>query len=107
MRPLSTWTRRLCSSHPLKHTFRPRPSLPFTTASALKMPTYIITCKEDASPEQVEATKQAAKDQGGQIGHEYKLIKGFSVSFPEGTVHAMDSHEHVKHVEADQEVRTQ
>lgn len=29
------------------------------------------------------------------------------VSFPEGSVHAMESHEHVEAVEADQEVKTQ
>ncbi|KAK4241949.1 hypothetical protein C8A03DRAFT_29844 [Achaetomium macrosporum] len=71
------------------------------------MPSYIVTCKEDATPEQVEAAKQHAKDQGGQIGHEYSLIKGFQVTFPEGHVNTLGDHEHVKHVEQDQEVRTQ
>lgn len=57
-----------------------------------------VTAKKDASPEQVEAyvycwlqasrfpantldtssTKQHARDQGGEIQHEYSLIKGFS-----------------------------
>lgn len=37
-----------------------------------------VTCKPDASTEQVEAAKKHAKDQGGEIRHEYKLIKGFS-----------------------------
>ncbi|PIG89908.1 peptidase inhibitor i9 [Aspergillus arachidicola] len=42
------------------------------------MPTYIVTCKEDATPEEVQATKEHAVDQGGKIGHEYTIIKGFS-----------------------------
>ncbi|KAF2964097.1 hypothetical protein GQX73_g9484 [Xylaria multiplex] len=46
------------------------------------MPTYIITCKSDATPEQVAAAKQHAKDQGGKITHEYNIIKGFAVEFP-------------------------
>ncbi|KAL2159428.1 hypothetical protein VTH06DRAFT_2433 [Thermothelomyces fergusii] len=71
------------------------------------MPSYIVTCKPDATPEQVEAAKQHAREQGGTIGHEYSLIKGFQVIFPEGTIHTLESHEHVDVVEADQEVRTQ
>ncbi|KAH8912066.1 protease propeptide/inhibitor [Coniochaeta sp. PMI_546] len=71
------------------------------------MPTYIVTCKDDASDEQVAATKQHAKDQGGEITHEYSLIKGFAVKFPEDKVNTLESHEHVKAVEKDQEVRTQ
>lgn len=37
-----------------------------------------VTCKSDASPEQVEAAKKHARDQGGKITHEYSLIKGFA-----------------------------
>ncbi|KAF7537533.1 hypothetical protein G7Z17_g12838 [Cylindrodendrum hubeiense] len=71
------------------------------------MPTYIVSCKEGATDDQVKAVKQQAIDQGGKIEHEYTLIKGFSVSYPEGTVTTLESHEHVQAVEADQEVRTQ
>ncbi|CAI0642612.1 hypotheticall protein [Colletotrichum fructicola] len=71
------------------------------------MPTYIVTCKEDATPEQFQAAKKHAEDQGGKIGHEYSLIKGFSVEFPEDQISTLEKHEHVKHVEKDQEVRTQ
>ncbi|KAK3318275.1 peptidase inhibitor I9 [Apodospora peruviana] len=71
------------------------------------MPSYIVTCKEDATPEQVEATKKHAIEQGGKIGHEYSLIKGFQVTFPEGSVSTLEKHEHVKDVEKDQEVKTQ
>ncbi|GJN67178.1 peptidase inhibitor i9 domain-containing protein [Purpureocillium lilacinum] len=71
------------------------------------MPSYIVTCKDDATPEQVEAAKQHAKDQGGTIGHEYSLIKGFSVSFPNDAVTTLESNEHVKAVEQDGQMHTQ
>ncbi|KAM7203802.1 hypothetical protein V8F20_003808 [Naviculisporaceae sp. PSN 640] len=71
------------------------------------MPSYIVTLKEDATDEQIAAAKKQAQDQGGKIGHEYNLIKGFQVIFPEGSVHSLDSNEHVKAVEADGEVRIQ
>ncbi|GJC96975.1 peptidase inhibitor I9 [Colletotrichum higginsianum] len=51
--------------------------------------------------------KKHATDQGGKIGHEYSLIKGFSVEFPEDQISTLENHEHVKHVEKDQEVKTQ
>ncbi|KAI5861875.1 alpha-ketoacid dehydrogenase kinase [Durotheca rogersii] len=69
------------------------------------MPTYIVTCNPDATPEQVAAAKQHAIDQGGKIGHEYSLIKGFSVTFPNDSISTLASHEHVKDVELDQEPR--
>ncbi|KAJ5165129.1 uncharacterized protein N7500_006959 [Penicillium coprophilum] len=71
------------------------------------MPSYIITCKPDATDDQVQAVKDKATEQGGSIGHEYSLIKGFSVTFPEDSVHSLDSHPHVENVEADGEVKTQ
>ncbi|CAM1511144.1 Fc.00g086570.m01.CDS01 [Cosmosporella sp. VM-42] len=71
------------------------------------MPSYIVTCNDDATPDQVEAAKQHAKDQGGKIGHEYTLIKGFSVSFDKDSVQTLEGHEHVKAVEADGEMKTQ
>lgn len=82
--------------------------------------------------------KQHAIDQGGKIGHEYTLIKGFSyvlspqtlhtchgwpaqmknnseltrepytrVSFDQDSVQTLESHEHVKAVEHDGEMKTQ
>ncbi|KAJ2907329.1 hypothetical protein MKZ38_003185 [Zalerion maritima] len=71
------------------------------------MPIFIVSCKDGISKDQVEAVKEQAKSQGGTIKHEYALINAFSVEFPEGHVSTMDQHEHVKAVEADQEVRTQ
>ncbi|XDG09641.1 hypothetical protein ABKA04_009256 [Annulohypoxylon sp. FPYF3050] len=67
------------------------------------MPTYIVTCKPDASPEQVAAAKKHAEDQGGKIGHEYKLIKGFSVTFPNDAITTLESSPNVQGVELDQE----
>ncbi|KAI0799120.1 hypothetical protein GGR55DRAFT_684305 [Xylaria sp. FL0064] len=69
--------------------------------------TYIVTCKEDASPEQVAEAKKHAQDQGGKITHEYNLIKGFAVEIPDDTVNTLESHPHIKGVEKDQEVKTQ
>ncbi|KAI0406171.1 hypothetical protein F4802DRAFT_596530 [Xylaria palmicola] len=66
-----------------------------------------VTCKEGASADEVAATKKHAKDQGGKITHEYNLIKGFAVEFPEDKVNTLESHEHVKAIEKDQEVKTQ
>ncbi|AEO67088.1 4164ab30-21b6-4533-ad05-b1e132a3205f [Thermothielavioides terrestris] len=68
---------------------------------------YIVTCKDGATDAEVEAAKQAARDQGGKIGHEYTLIKGFQVTFDDGIVHTLESHDHVKHVEEDSVVHTQ
>ncbi|GAP93253.1 putative peptidase inhibitor I9 [Rosellinia necatrix] len=71
------------------------------------MPSYIITCKPSASAEEVAATKQHAKDQGGKITHEYNIIKGFAVEFPADNINTLESHEHVERVELDQPVTTQ
>ncbi|KAI1272585.1 branched-chain alpha-ketoacid dehydrogenase [Xylaria sp. FL0933] len=68
--------------------------------------TYIVTCKEDASPEQVAEAKKHATDQGGKITHEYNLIKGFAVEIPDDTVNTLESHPHIKGVEKDQETIT-
>merc|ERR1712169_151187 len=72
---------------------------------SFRMPTYIVTCKEDCSDDQVAATKQHAKDNGGKITHEYKIIKGFAVEYPEGSVQTLENHEHVKAVEQDQTMK--
>jgi hypothetical protein len=59
------------------------PSNPSLTSTILtRVAPYLlidqVTLKEDASPEEVKAAKQHAKDQGGEITHEYNLIKGFA-----------------------------
>ncbi|EFX03527.1 mitochondrial pyruvate dehydrogenase [Grosmannia clavigera kw1407] len=70
------------------------------------MPSYIITCRPDASKEEVAAAKKTAVEQGGTIGHEYELLKGFSVSFPDGTVNTLSQHPSIASVDADQVVST-
>ncbi|OAQ71211.1 peptidase inhibitor i9 domain-containing protein [Pochonia chlamydosporia 170] len=69
------------------------------------MPSYIVTCKDDASDDQIKAAKQHAIDQGGKITHEYTLIKGFAVSFDKDVMTTLESNEHVKAVEVDGEVK--
>ncbi|CAG8899680.1 unnamed protein product [Penicillium egyptiacum] len=71
------------------------------------MSSYIITCKPNATTDEVQAVKDQAQKQGGIIGHEYGLIKGFAVTFPKDAVHSLDTHPHVENVEADKEVKTQ
>ncbi|KAM0554965.1 hypothetical protein ACHAPJ_006703 [Fusarium lateritium] len=71
------------------------------------MPSYIVTCREDASDEEVQSVKQHAIDQGGKIGHEYKLIKGFSVTFDDDAITTLENHEHVQAVEVDGVLTTQ
>ncbi|KAH7327899.1 hypothetical protein B0I35DRAFT_472669 [Stachybotrys elegans] len=70
------------------------------------MPTYIVTCKDEASDDDVKACKQHVRELGGKIEHEYNLIKGFSVAFPDGTVTTLETHPHVKAVEEDKPMHT-
>ncbi|TLD31521.1 hypothetical protein PspLS_02691 [Pyricularia sp. CBS 133598] len=100
--------RTVVTKHLQLHHLNQRQHLTFpnTTLSTAKMPTYIVTCKEDATPEQIAQAKKHAEEQGGKIGHSLDIIKGFSVEFPEDSVSTLESHEHVKAVEKDQEVRT-
>ncbi|EEY14663.1 predicted protein [Verticillium alfalfae VaMs.102] len=71
------------------------------------MPSYIVTCKKDATDDQVKSVKEHATNQGGTITHEYNLIKGFAVKFDEDTVQSLEAHEHVEQVEADGEMKIQ
>ncbi|TGZ77281.1 protease propeptide/inhibitor [Ascodesmis nigricans] len=71
------------------------------------MPAYIVTAKPDCTDEDVQALKQQCRDRGGNITHEYTLIKGFAVEYPENAVMTLESHPHVDHVEQDQIMKTQ
>ncbi|KAL2891777.1 3-methyl-2-oxobutanoate dehydrogenase lipoamide kinase [Ceratocystis lukuohia] len=53
------------------------------------MPSYLVTFKEDSTKDQIDAAKKLVKDQGGEITDEFSLIKGFTVSYPEGTVQTL------------------
>ncbi|KAJ5584366.1 uncharacterized protein N7459_004166 [Penicillium hispanicum] len=70
------------------------------------MPLFNVTLKDQAPPEELEKAKEDAKAKGGVIKHEYSLIKGFTVEYPDDQVEALESTEHV-HVEQDGEVKTQ
>ncbi|KAH0496539.1 hypothetical protein TgHK011_003892 [Trichoderma gracile] len=75
--------------------------------TAFKMPSYIVTLKEDASDADLAAAKKKATDAGAKITQEYSLIKGFAVEYPEGTVVALDQDPNVQSVEKDHVVTTQ
>ncbi|KAM0724199.1 hypothetical protein Q7P37_000081 [Cladosporium fusiforme] len=70
------------------------------------MPQINVSLKEGASAEQLDAAKKQCTDQGGKIEHEFKLVKGFTASFPEDKVHTLSSNEHIN-VENDSTVTTQ
>ncbi|KAJ5093590.1 hypothetical protein N7478_002962 [Penicillium angulare] len=70
------------------------------------MPQFNVTLKSNAPPEELEKAKETAKEKGGVIKHEYSLIKGFIVEYPDGHIDTLESSEHV-HVEQDGEVKTQ
>ncbi|CBF69672.1 hypothetical protein BDV09DRAFT_157074 [Aspergillus tetrazonus] len=70
------------------------------------MPLYNVTLKKDSPIEELHKAKEAAKEKGGTIKHEYTLIKGFTVEYPDDLVSVFESSEHI-HVEQDGEVKTQ
>jgi len=70
------------------------------------MPLFNVTLKENASPDELTKAKEEAKSQGGEIKHEFTLIKGFTVEFPADKVGVLKTNEYI-HVEQDGEVRTQ
>ncbi|KAL8990878.1 MAG: hypothetical protein Q9169_008009 [Polycauliona sp. 2 TL-2023] len=70
------------------------------------MPMFNITLKDGAAADQLSKAKDTAKEQGGEIKHEFTLIKGFTVQFPEDRVTTLETNEHI-HVEQDGAVKTQ
>ncbi|KAI4126676.1 MAG: hypothetical protein LQ347_004867 [Umbilicaria vellea] len=67
---------------------------------------YNVTLKEGASPEELSKAKDTARSQGGDIKHEFTLIKGFTVDFPKDQVGVLETNDHI-HVEQDAGVTTQ
>ncbi|MCJ1481980.1 hypothetical protein MMC06_002141 [Schaereria dolodes] len=67
---------------------------------------YSVTLKENASLDELSKAKETAQSQGGNITHEFTLIKGFTVDFPADKVGILESNDHI-HVEQDGEVKTQ
>ncbi|KAL8750996.1 MAG: hypothetical protein Q9199_006714 [Rusavskia elegans] len=70
------------------------------------MPMYNITLKDGAPADQLSKAKDDAKNQGGEIKHEFTLIKGFTVEFPADRATTLETNEHI-HVEQDGAVKTQ
>ncbi|KAK4553723.1 hypothetical protein LTR86_009221 [Recurvomyces mirabilis] len=87
------------------------------------MPQINVSLKDGASADQLDAyvlhilpstsrylihhsAKKQVTDQGGKIVNEFKLIKGFTASFPDDKVHTLQSNEHLN-VENDGQVKTQ
>ncbi|KAI5309456.1 hypothetical protein KEM55_003194, partial [Ascosphaera atra] len=65
-----------------------------------------VTVKGDHPREELDKAKDEARSKGGVIKHEYTLISGFTVEFPDDHVDVLESNDKI-HVEKDQEVRTQ
>ncbi|KAM0692823.1 hypothetical protein Q7P36_007379 [Cladosporium allicinum] len=70
------------------------------------MPQINVSLKDGASKDKLEEAKKHCTDQGGKIEHEFKLVPGFTASFPEDKVHSLSTNEHIN-VENDGEVKTQ
>ena len=94
-------SRCLCTTYVPSPSFPPL--LPYQTSNPS---TAQVTLKENASPEELNKAKSKAKDSGGEIKHEFTLIKGFTVEFPDDKVGVLQTNEHI-HVEQDGEVKTQ
>ncbi|KAL5594372.1 hypothetical protein BROUX41_001307 [Berkeleyomyces rouxiae] len=71
------------------------------------MPSYMVTLKKGSTDEEVTAAKELAQKQGGEITDEFTLIKGFAVSYPEGTVQTLENHPTVQSFEPNGTVKTQ
>ncbi|KAE8150066.1 hypothetical protein BDV25DRAFT_172435 [Aspergillus avenaceus] len=65
---------------------------------------YNVTLKKDSPAEELERAKEKARNEGGTIKHEYTLIKGFTVEYPDDQVGVLESSDHV-HVEHDGEIK--
>ncbi|KAL7274233.1 hypothetical protein RUND412_002872 [Rhizina undulata] len=63
-----------------------------------------VTFKPETPDSEVRKAKDEIIAAGGEILHEYSLIKGFSAKFPADYVTTLDSSPHVENVEKDQEV---
>ncbi|KPI40926.1 uncharacterized protein AB675_10884 [Cyphellophora attinorum] len=70
------------------------------------MPLFNVTLKDNAPADELTKAKEKAKSDGGEIKHEFTLIKGFTVEFPEDKVGVLQTNDHI-HVEQDGEVKTQ
>ncbi|MCJ1444084.1 MAG: hypothetical protein MMC23_004584 [Stictis urceolatum] len=70
------------------------------------MPQYNVILKDGADQKKLDDAKSKAQSSGGTIVNEFNLIKGFTVSYPEGHVDTLSSDDSIT-VEADSEMKTQ
>jgi len=83
-----------------------KPIYVLSLTALAKMPLYNVTLKENAGDEELAKAKENAKSSGGEIKHEFTLIKAFTVEFPDDKVGILQTNDHI-HVEQDGEVKTQ
>ncbi|WEW57264.1 hypothetical protein PRK78_002729 [Emydomyces testavorans] len=67
---------------------------------------FNVTLKPNASADELDKAKEEARKTGGTIRHEYKLIKGFTVEYPDDHVHVLQSTTYVN-VEQDGPAKSQ
>ncbi|ODV93428.1 hypothetical protein PACTADRAFT_18909 [Pachysolen tannophilus NRRL Y-2460] len=65
---------------------------------------FIITLKETVSDPVISKIKEGIKAAGGEINHEYSLIKGFSAKLPSFHAETLKKDENIVSVEEDKEV---
>ncbi|SCU88685.1 LADA_0E11540g1_1 [Lachancea dasiensis] len=70
--------------------------------------TFIVTLKDHVADVDISSVKESFSKLGGEITHEFSLIKGFTVKVPEsGIATVKDEHaDSIANIEEDQEVST-
>ncbi|PHH76495.1 hypothetical protein CDD80_1499 [Ophiocordyceps camponoti-rufipedis] len=107
VRSISIAAHRQHHSRPTHAFYHSQESRAAAQKKKFKMPSYIVTLNDDATPEQIAAAKHQVCEQGGKIEHEYTIFKGFSVSFPSDAVTTLEATPYVKTVEKDGQVSIQ
>ncbi|SCV00815.1 LAME_0G12156g1_1 [Lachancea meyersii CBS 8951] len=71
--------------------------------------TFIVTLKDHVAEGDISTVKDAFTKLGGEITHEFSLIKGFSVKVPEVGIDSVKKKhgDSIANIEEDQEVHTQ
>ncbi|OJJ57643.1 hypothetical protein ASPSYDRAFT_90924 [Aspergillus sydowii CBS 593.65] len=74
------------------------------------MPKYIVSFKRDSPEDTVQQVKDQIRESGGNITHEYTLIRAIAVDLPEVSAmsaQVLGGHPHVERVEEDGVLKTQ
>ncbi|SCU89706.1 LAFA_0E20208g1_1 [Lachancea sp. 'fantastica'] len=71
--------------------------------------TFIVTLKDHVADPDVSSIKESFAKLGGEITHEFSLIKGFTVKVPEIGIDSIKQKHgnNIANIEEDQEVHTQ